>query len=208
MNKALCGSLARGRTRILVTHHEEQVGPKISYRLLIRDHTAIAELVSRNPPSPNVKNTETSTTRDGFNYLQHRIRSGRLSETETAVPLAQAAKSDAADETFRVAPYIMYFKASGGTVIWLLALSSFALCEWNRIAVFSWLEEWVSESEALSGATWSPSFLWPSLYAHECLDNADRIDERGLDVQNLQVSFKKVVYTDDGACFWRTTSVA
>ncbi len=152
VGKALCGRLARGRTRILVTHHEEQVRSKISYRLLIRDQTATAELVSKDTPSSNEKGSETSYASDGFNYSQHRVQSGRSSEKEATTPPAQAVEPDAADETFRVAPYIMYFKASGGAASWLLALSSFALCEWNRIAVSTWLEEWVSESEASPGA--------------------------------------------------------
>ena len=104
VEKALCGSLARSRTRILVTHHEEQVRSKISYRLLVRDQTATAELVSKDAPSLNEKDSETSSASDGFSYSQHRMKSGCSSGKEATIPPVQAAKPDAADETFRVAP--------------------------------------------------------------------------------------------------------
>lgn len=134
VDKALCGTLANGRTRVLVTHHQDQVRTRISYRLRILNQTAMAELVS-NPPTP---------TGDGFDYTlscwQREHRSDRATPTRPAKP-------GTVEEGFRIAPYIMYFNASGGTASWLPALASLIVCEWSRIAAYSWLEEWVSGAE-------------------------------------------------------------
>ncbi|KAM3484424.1 hypothetical protein MY8738_002276 [Beauveria namnaoensis] len=61
VEKALCGSLARGRTRVLVTHHEEQLRSKVSYRLLIRDQTATSELVSSSTSSSTEQGSDESS---------------------------------------------------------------------------------------------------------------------------------------------------
>lgn len=154
LEKALCGSLARGRTRILVTHHEEQVRSRISYRLLIHDMTATGELLSTGGNASTEKDSASSTADDGFDYALHHIQSGHhSSDKATTTPKAQPAKRDTTEDTFRLAPYIMYFNASGGASSWLPALISLAVFEWNRIAASWWLEEWVSGGEVSPGVT-------------------------------------------------------
>lgn len=144
VEKALCGSLSRGRTRILVTHHEDQVHSEISYRLLIQDQTGVGEIVpKKTPPSITQSTQASSLADDGFSFDSLR-RSPDKKATDTP---AQASKPDAAEETFRLAPYIMYFNASGGAVNWLLAIFLLAICEWNTISVSLSLERWVSEGE-------------------------------------------------------------
>ncbi|KAH8717299.1 ABC transporter ATP-binding protein/permease VMR1 [Beauveria bassiana] len=149
VEKALCGSLARGRTRVLVTHHEEQLRSRISCRLLIRDQTVTSELVSSSTSSSSTEkgSSESSHPNDGFDYTQHCRQNRRPSEKETAMPV-QHTQPDTAGESFHIAPYVMYFNASGGRASWLLVFITLIVCEWSRMSAFSWLEEWVSESEA------------------------------------------------------------
>ncbi|EJP70387.1 ABC transporter [Beauveria bassiana ARSEF 2860] len=149
VEKALCGSLAHGRTCVLVTHHEEQLRSRISCRLLIRDQTVTSELVFSSTSSSSTEkgSSESSHPNDGFDYTQHCRQNRRPSEKETAMPV-QHTQPDTAGESFHIAPYVMYFNASGGRASWLLVFITLIVCEWSRMSAFSWLEEWVSESEA------------------------------------------------------------
>lgn len=152
VEKALCGSLSRGRTRILVTHHEDQVCSKVSYRLRIHNQTATGELVSRAAAPPAEQDSaKPSLADDGFNYSIYCRESGQLSDKPATTPVLPV-KPGATEETFRSAPYIIYFNASGGAPSWLLALTSLAICEWNRVSVSSWLEEWVAGDKTSSAA--------------------------------------------------------
>ncbi|OAA37332.1 ABC transporter, transmembrane domain, type 1 [Beauveria brongniartii RCEF 3172] len=160
VEKALCGSLARGRTRVLVTHHEEQLRSKISCRLLIRDQTATCELVSNGTSSSTEQASRVSSPpNDGFDYSLYCRQNLHPSEKETTLPV-QPTRPDTAGESFHMAPYVMYFNASGGRESWLLVLTSLLVCEWSRMSAFSWLEEWVSGSEASLGPS-RPNSLPP-----------------------------------------------
>ncbi|KAJ6788123.1 hypothetical protein PWT90_09487 [Aphanocladium album] len=89
VEKALCGNLARGRTRILVTHHEKQLASKISYRLRIHDQTATGERLSSNAASSTEKDSgKSSSADDGFDCALYCRKSGNSSVKVTP----QAAK--------------------------------------------------------------------------------------------------------------------
>ncbi|KAM3498011.1 hypothetical protein MY10362_008653 [Beauveria mimosiformis] len=160
VEKALCGSLARGRTRVLVTHHEEQLRSKISCRLLIRDQTATSELVSNGTSSSTEQASRgSSPPNDGFDYSLCCRQNLHPSEKETTMPV-RPTHPDTTGESFHMAPYVMYFNASGGRASWWLVLTSLLVCEWSRMSAYSWLEKWVSESEAPLGPT-RPNSLPP-----------------------------------------------
>ncbi|TQV90384.1 ABC bile acid transporter [Cordyceps javanica] len=154
VQKALCGNLARGRTRILVTHHEKELASKVSYRLRIHDQTATGERLSSNAPSSTKEGSgKSSSADDGFDYAPYCRKSDNSSVKNTP----QAAKPSTTELSLRMAPYIMYFKASGGTTSWLFAFVSLILCEWNRLSTSSRFENWVSGKEAGAASSSSPS---------------------------------------------------
>lgn len=194
VEKALCGILARGRTRVLVTHHEEQVLSKVSYRLLIHNQTAAGELLSRGTPPSKERDLEQSfTVDDGFKF-SHCEQTGHSSDKETTTP-AEPGKARTAQETFRLAPYIVYFSASGGVTSWLLALTSLAICEWTRISVSSWLEEWVSGDGTFPGAAKSYTFSSGQAYMLMSALSALTMSMRGVVMFRLyRTASKKLFY--------------
>lgn len=152
VEKALCGSLAHGRTRVLVTHHEKQIASKTSYRLLIQDGTATGEPLSRDSAFNAAKQTEKPiSVDDGFNYEKYLQKQNRACEKETSTKTSSSVQGTA-EQSFRIAPYIMYFRISGGIKSWLLVLVSFAICEWNRRSASLRFEEWVSAKDEQTGA--------------------------------------------------------
>lgn len=158
VEKALCGDLARGRTRILVTHHEEQVRSRTSYRLHIRDNTATTELVSTESPSGS---DSPVVVDDGFDYSLYSKQNAKPANKEAGASTVSAkketVKADAAKAKFRWAPYILYFNASGGALYWIPVVLVIALRDWNKVAASSYLEEWVSGRDSTVLFFLSPS---------------------------------------------------
>lgn len=123
VDKALTGELARGRTRILATHHAELVLPQASY--LIRLGSGNVESAETLFPS-DVKAAaadEESEQGSASAPLQETLENAPNGHSVPARP--KKAKEEEQRETGRVkwGVYKAYYKASGGAIFWLLGVS-------------------------------------------------------------------------------------
>jgi ABC-type multidrug transport system fused ATPase/permease subunit len=126
VDKALTGELARGRTRILATHHAELVLPQANY--LIRLGSGNVESAELLFPSDTDAIAEDEGSEQG-------TTSAPPAETPENAPnghsvpaqprRAKRAKEEEQRETGRVKweVYKAYYKASGGAVFWLVGVS-------------------------------------------------------------------------------------
>lgn len=125
VDEALTGGLARGRTRILATHHAELVLPHASYLVRLRS----GEVESAEPLSPTdggyvvpgeaeqgVSSASSEHTQNGENG-----HNGHPASTE---PKRSKKTEDEQRETGRVKwdVYKAYYKASGGVLPWLVGV--------------------------------------------------------------------------------------
>jgi ABC-type multidrug transport system fused ATPase/permease subunit len=122
VDKALTGELARGRTRILATHHAELVLPQANY--LIRLGTGNVESAELLFPSDG----DVVAADEGF---EQGTASAPLAETPENAPNGHSvparpkkAKEEEQRETGRVkwGVYKAYYKASGGAIFWLVGV--------------------------------------------------------------------------------------
>lgn len=145
VDKALCGDLAAGRTRVLVTHHEAQVIARASYRLHVCDGTAKGKLLPQTQPR-SVATSEAKQTDVKANKSvmpPEKKKDANVEKLATEIP----ATNDATKNVPPLLPrYRTYFHVSGGFSSWTLALLFVVICEWSNMAASSRLKEWVDES--------------------------------------------------------------
>jgi ABC-type multidrug transport system fused ATPase/permease subunit len=131
VDEALTGGLARGRTRILATHHAELVLPHASYLVRLRS----GEVESAEPLSPSDggyavsgeaeqggSSASSEHTQNGENGENgHNGHNGHSTSTE---PKKSKKTEDEQRETGRVKwdVYKAYYKASGGVLPWLVGV--------------------------------------------------------------------------------------
>ncbi|KAK4101741.1 P-loop containing nucleoside triphosphate hydrolase protein [Parathielavia hyrcaniae] len=135
VDKALTGELARGRTRILATHHAELVLPYASYLVCLRSgEVESAELLS---PADVVE----AVTAEDFEQQPSSGQTGvSAADTRTGHPAPvvsrKAAKGEEQRESGRVKwrVYKAYFKASGGVIAWLAGISVLLLTHTLTVA--------------------------------------------------------------------------
>ncbi|GAB1311146.1 Putative ATP-binding cassette (ABC) transporter protein [Madurella fahalii] len=131
VDKALSGELARGRTRILATHHAELVMPHASYLVRLRSgEVESAEILSPVDLDPELEAAATSPD-ETSSYAQN----------GHAVPVGQkkakkASQDEEQRETGRVKwkVYKAYYKASGGALPWLVGIAVLFLGHFLTIA--------------------------------------------------------------------------
>lgn len=117
VDKVLSGGLARGRTRILATHHAELVLPHASY--LVRLRSGEVESAERVSPSEEAPEEATPSVE-----MASTVQNGHL-----APPAQKKDKKPGQDdeqrETGRVKwkVYKAYYKASGGAVSWMIGIA-------------------------------------------------------------------------------------
>ena len=121
VDKALTGELARGRTRILATHHAELVLPHAGY--LVRLRSGEVESTERLSPSDAVVASGAQECRPSDEMPQH-------AQNGHSAPAAQKkAKKQNQDEEQRETGrvkwrvYKAYYKASGGAIPWLVGIA-------------------------------------------------------------------------------------
>ncbi|KAK4162527.1 hypothetical protein QBC43DRAFT_215287 [Cladorrhinum sp. PSN259] len=124
VNEALTGELARGRTRILATHHADLVLPYTSYSVQLRNGEV--EEVQHLTPAP-----ENHITVDDSEELAIVSQVDGISEEEqnsngaTLERTRQSAQEAESRETGRVKwkVYLAYYKTSGGMLAWILCVA-------------------------------------------------------------------------------------
>jgi ABC-type multidrug transport system fused ATPase/permease subunit len=127
VDQALNGELARGRTRILATHHAELVLPHASYLVCLRSgEVESAELLSPSDvEAAMTEEPEQDTTSGPSGQSAETTRDG---QSAPATP-RKAKKAEEQRESGRVKwrVYKAYFKASGGVIAWLAGISMLLL---------------------------------------------------------------------------------
>ncbi|KAH6845193.1 hypothetical protein B0I37DRAFT_311932 [Chaetomium sp. MPI-CAGE-AT-0009] len=125
VDEALTGELARGRTRILATHHAELVLPHASYLVRLRS----GEVESAEPLSPSdveyaVPGEPEQGTRPTSPEDARNGENGHNGHPASAEP-KKTKKEEEQRETGRVKwdVYKAYYKASGGVLPWLIGVS-------------------------------------------------------------------------------------
>ncbi|EAQ92517.1 hypothetical protein CHGG_00752 [Chaetomium globosum CBS 148.51] len=131
VDEALTGALARGRTRILATHHAELVLPHASYLVRLRS----GEVESAEPISPTEagyavpgeperggSSVSSEDAQNGVNGEGN--RNGHNGHPTSTGPKKSKKTEDEQRETGRVKwdVYKAYYKASGGVLPWLVGV--------------------------------------------------------------------------------------
>jgi ABC-type multidrug transport system fused ATPase/permease subunit len=121
VDKALTGELAKGRTRILATHHADLVLPYASY--LVRLHSGTVEAVEHLSPvdeeSDTAKKPQNGSVVEDSDETLLTTQNGHSAAGST-----KKAKDEEQRETGHVKwkVYKAYYKASGGAPAWLLGV--------------------------------------------------------------------------------------
>lgn len=150
VEKALCGRLARGRTRVLVTHHVAQVLSKASYRLHIHDQTAQGELLRPNATESVPDNDFGDISLGETGRPANLEKSGKQNDQpRVAEEPAHSADLDQIPDSYSwLNRYKIYFHATGGTPSWLLALVAVLACEYASISAYRSLKNWVTQEDS------------------------------------------------------------
>lgn len=150
VEKALCGSLAKGRTRVLVTHHVAQVLSKASYQLHIHDQTAQGELLPVNTTETLPDNDFDDISRDE-NIQSANLEKSRKQSDQPRVkekPLHSTEIDQMPNRDSWLNRYKIFFHATGGTPSWLLALVAVVACEYASISAYKSLKNWVTQENS------------------------------------------------------------
>lgn len=127
VDEALCGSLARGRTRILATHHETLCRPRSSYAVRLAEGRAEPVDVTRplppSRPSPAVAERPPSA---------HEPRVDAEGETPSSPPARPGRLPWAAGQR--------YMAVSGGGAVWVLIAAAILAVELTAVARDWWLQ--------------------------------------------------------------------
>lgn len=145
VERALFGDLARGRTRILVTHHVSHCVARAA--CLVRLGDGKAQIQFRHPPPTDVPRQQ-----DSRHVLADQVHLEDLSTAERKIDSSarKEAKQISSETLQKPLPssYRTYFIATGGTPSWLLALLSATTCELVGLATAWWLKEWASQDKS------------------------------------------------------------
>ncbi|KAK4188360.1 hypothetical protein QBC35DRAFT_382688 [Podospora australis] len=120
VDEALTGELAKGKTRILATHHAELVLPHASYYVVL--HAGRVESVQRlSPTETRISESLSDTTLTADTSSDQENGLGTVSDKKKKKTSAQDEESR---ETGRVKwkVYKAYYKASGGAIPWIVGV--------------------------------------------------------------------------------------
>lgn len=182
VDKALCGDLAKGRTRILVTHHashdSSQIIEKAAYHVEVSDRTAQVQ--------PQNQSTAFDTKSDqrmphAYNICASPITSKCPTGIRSLPSRNIAAKEVVRKKTSQVpqAAYMTYFKASGGISNWLLVLAAIITYEGVSLYMSQWLKVWTSPSmrgnhDDMYTSILSPGTMYITASTLECIMDSAR----------------------------------
>ncbi|KAK4128244.1 P-loop containing nucleoside triphosphate hydrolase protein [Parathielavia appendiculata] len=123
VDRALTGELARGRTRILATHHAELVMPYASYLVCLRSgEVESAELLPQiGAKAVMVEEAEQDTSSGPPAKSAADTRDGPSAPVTSNKATKDEERRESGHVKWRV--YKAYFKASGGVIAWLVGIS-------------------------------------------------------------------------------------
>jgi ABC-type multidrug transport system fused ATPase/permease subunit len=133
VDRALSGELARGRTRILATHHAELVLPHASY--LVRLHAGEVESVEHLFPVAVAASSESGTAAAPPDETPADAQNGHTTPAEQK-QVKKTNQDDEQRESGRVKwkVYKAYYQASGGAVPWLIGIAILLLGHFLTVA--------------------------------------------------------------------------
>lgn len=152
VKKALCGSLARGRTRILVTHHVDQVLPRASYRLEIANQEARGEVLPEISPAKEFDDEDLSIAVPDVEEVKAAVKADEREPRKEYSP--KTTQEDTSSQLWKSC--VIYFFASGGIINWSLALLFNVADNWIGLYQSKLLAKWVASQAATAAHSVSP----------------------------------------------------
>ncbi|RPB21589.1 P-loop containing nucleoside triphosphate hydrolase protein [Terfezia boudieri ATCC MYA-4762] len=169
--EGLCGDLAKGRTRILVTHHMKLCLPKAKYTVILDEglvaHAGLVEALKTAGKLTDILDSDESTdVEEGLlvdvikpdakrNRRQSEHR-GQVAEETAKPPPRQFVQTEERERgSVKRAIYWSYMKASGGFSYWALIAMAFGLQECIVVGRTWFVKMWTSYYE--TGQNFMPS---------------------------------------------------
>lgn len=144
--KALQGELARGRTRILVTHHVGLAAPYAAYVVELDGRGGISGVISQQPTEHTAAASEKEL--------------GEAEEPEAGDAGAERpeARKFVEDEgrqegKVKLEVYKAYMAASGGTGHWLMMLALYVASALSALARSYWIKHWTQQADTDDGSS-------------------------------------------------------
>lgn len=177
VDKALCGELATGRTRILATHHEQQALDHAACHIQLLNGKANVKLRSQKPDD-SVKATpaaiDDATGAAALAAAQDTNAERNMSHEPSATPVPP---NNERPKTRKNNVYRDYFNASGGFITWTIALSTILGSEGSALYASWWLKRWAAASAPLQSPQEypiSPATMYFALSCVACIVSAFR----------------------------------
>ncbi|KAJ3499499.1 hypothetical protein NLG97_g278 [Lecanicillium saksenae] len=134
VDKALCGPLGQGRTRILATHHAGHCAQKAALIVTLENGKA-KKAMKLNITKPDVDMTDTDEQQ--VKKVPSRQSQPKLERTSTVL------------EKSTESPYQIYYRAIGGAKLVIFAFATVALTTGLRYLSTRWLQNWTARYEKL-----------------------------------------------------------
>lgn len=128
VDKALCGPLAQGRTRILATHHAGHCAQKAAVIVKLENGKA-SEFMQLDKNDSHLAAEEPVQ------------EAPRVQETKQEPKQDQKVK---AKKTTPQNPYSLYFRATGGAPVFIFVMATLALSTGIRFLRTHWLQKWTA----------------------------------------------------------------
>lgn len=164
---ALLGDLAKGRTRILVTHHTSLCLPRADYAVHLSasgivEHAGLVEELRRTKVlNQIIEADDAAEPEDGQEEIDSAIVKTNGQPLETPAPAKKAPKKlveDEKRETGRVktAVYVGYLKSFSGYTLAAFLVLLYALAQGFTLGRTYWIKIWAGDHEEAAAATFSP----------------------------------------------------
>ncbi|EKG15392.1 Putative ABC transporter protein [Macrophomina phaseolina MS6] len=142
---ALQGELARGRTRILVTHHVGLAAPLAAY---------VVELDGRGGVAGSVSQRTSDQTAAGQEPDEAEEPGEDFEDVEMGRPEARKFVKDEGRQEGRVQleVYKAYMAASGGTWHWVMMLGLYVASALSALARSYWIKHWTQQADTTEGS--------------------------------------------------------
>ncbi|KAJ6780649.1 hypothetical protein PWT90_01745 [Aphanocladium album] len=176
--KALCGELALGRTRILVTHHVHQLSEQAVYQVNLSNRLTTTQIQAERGRDAKKTTTVESTLQNSMVPIDEAggaSTDNHISASEK-LPNHHIVPAPKAEDT-QEGGYRLYYSATGGIITWSIALLTIFASESTALWASWWLKRWTSldavEQQAQTRTT-SPATMYMLISTLSCLISAAR----------------------------------
>ncbi|KAF8475804.1 P-loop containing nucleoside triphosphate hydrolase protein [Kalaharituber pfeilii] len=160
--EGLCGELANGRTRILVTHHMRLCLPKAKYTVFLDDGVVaracfveelesdgeLNKIIDLEEPADEEETIETELERVGSRRERRQSEHHNQLTQKTQPPARQFIQTEERERgSVKREIYKIYMKASGGVSWWLFVLFAFAIQEFIVLGRSWYVKVWTNSYE-------------------------------------------------------------